>query len=47
MQMGLTRPVQDAAPETYDVIIVDSSDPIGPASVLFTKVCALYWSVES
>ena len=31
-------PEQDAEPESYDVIIVDSSDPIGPASVLFTKV---------
>jgi len=29
--------MQDAAPASYDVIIVDSSDPDGPASVLFTK----------
>lgn len=28
---------QNAAPGSYDVIIVDSSDPVGPASVLFTK----------
>lgn len=31
---------QDAAEGTYDAIIVDSSDPIGPAEVLFQKVCA-------
>lgn len=30
--------VQDAAPGTYDVIVVDSSDPVGPAEVLFQKV---------
>ena len=30
--------VQDAAEGTYDVIIVDSSDPVGPAEVLFQKV---------
>ena len=24
---------KDAAPGTYDAIIVDSSDPVGPASV--------------
>ena len=29
---------QDAEGGSYDVIIVDSSDPVGPASVLFTKV---------
>lgn len=29
--------VQDAAPETYDVIVVDSSDPVGPAEVLFQQ----------
>ena len=30
--------VTDCAPDTYDVIIVDSSDPVGPAEVLFGKV---------
>lgn len=30
--------VKDAAEETYDAIIVDSSDPVGPAEVLFQKV---------
>jgi len=29
--------VADSKPETYDVIICDSSDPIGPAKMLFTK----------
>jgi len=29
--------VQDCAPGSYDVIIVDSSDPVGPAEVLFEK----------
>lgn len=29
--------VQDAPEGTYDVIIVDSSDPVGPAEVLFQK----------
>lgn len=29
--------VQDAAESSYDVIIVDSSDPVGPAEVLFEK----------
>lgn len=29
--------VKDAAPGTYDVIIVDSSDPVGPAEVLFER----------
>ncbi|EIE22898.1 spermidine synthase [Coccomyxa subellipsoidea C-169] len=29
--------VQEAEPETYDAIIVDSSDPVGPAEVLFQK----------
>jgi hypothetical protein len=31
--------VQEAAEGTYDVIVVDSSDPVGPAEVLFQKVC--------
>ena len=30
--------VQEAAEGTYDAIIVDSSDPVGPAAVLFEKV---------
>jgi spermidine synthase len=30
--------VQDAAESSYDAIIVDSSDPVGPAEVLFEKV---------
>lgn len=30
--------VQDAEPETYDIIVVDSSDPVGPAEVLYQKV---------
>ena len=34
----LLRDLQDAEAGFYDVIIVDSSDPVGPASVLFTKV---------
>lgn len=29
--------VQDAAEGSYDVIIVDSSDPVGPAEVLFQQ----------
>lgn len=29
--------VRDAAPGTYDCIIVDSSDPVGPAEVLFER----------
>eukprot|EP00887_Chlorella_sp_A99_P006720 scaffold3.g6720.t1 len=29
--------VQEAAEGTYDVIVVDSSDPVGPAEVLFQK----------
>ena len=29
--------VEDAEPESYDAIIVDSSDPVGPASVLFER----------
>ena len=33
--------VQDAEENTYDAIIVDSSDPVGPAEVLFQKVCLL------
>ena len=31
--------VQDAEEGTYDAIIVDSSDPVGPAEVLFQEVC--------
>lgn len=30
--------VQEAAEGSYDVIIVDSSDPVGPAEVLFQQV---------
>lgn len=30
--------VQEAAEDSFDVIIVDSSDPVGPAEVLFQKV---------
>ena len=30
--------VKEAAEGTYDAIIVDSSDPVGPAEVLFQKV---------
>lgn len=30
--------VQDTPESTYDAIIVDSSDPVGPAEVLFEKV---------
>ena len=33
--------VQEAAEGTYDAIIVDSSDPVGPAEVLFQKVSQL------
>jgi len=29
---------KDAPEGTYDAIIVDSSDPVGPAAVLFEKV---------
>jgi spermidine synthase len=29
--------VEDSEPETYDVIIVDSTDPVGPAEGLFRK----------
>lgn len=29
--------VKDAATDSYDVIIVDSTDPIGPGEVLFTR----------
>lgn len=29
--------VKDAEPETYDVIIVDSTDPVGPAEGLFRR----------
>lgn len=35
--------VQDAAEGTYDLIVVDSSDPVGPAEVLFQKVRILRW----
>jgi len=39
--------VQEAAEGTYDAIIVDSSDPVGPAEVLFQKVslphCLLFF----
>jgi len=28
--------VQDATPESYDIIIIDSTDPVGPAEGLFT-----------
>jgi len=34
--------VQEAAEGTYDAIIVDSSDPVGPAEVLFQKVSLLH-----
>ncbi len=34
--------VQEAAEGTYDLIVVDSSDPVGPAEVLFQKVRQLY-----
>ena len=33
--------VEAAAEGTYDAIIVDSSDPVGPAEVLFQKVRAV------
>jgi hypothetical protein len=33
--------VQDSEEGSYDAIIVDSSDPVGPAEVLFEKVCRL------
>ncbi len=32
--------VEEAAEGTYDAIIVDSSDPVGPAEVLFRRVRA-------
>jgi hypothetical protein len=32
------RFVQDAAEGSYDIIIVDSSDPVGPAEVLYQQV---------
>ena len=32
------RWVQDAPEASYDAIIVDSSDPVGPAAVLFERV---------
>jgi hypothetical protein len=31
--------VRNAQEGSYDAIIVDSSDPVGPAEVLFEKVC--------
>ena len=31
--------VQDIEEGSYDAIIVDSSDPVGPAEVLFQQVC--------
>jgi spermidine synthase len=31
------RFVSEAQPESYDVILVDSTDPVGPAEALFTK----------
>ena len=31
--------VQEAAENSFDAIIVDSSDPVGPAEVLFQRVC--------
>ncbi len=36
--------VEDAAEGTYDAIIVDSSDPVGPAEVLFRRVRASHQS---
>lgn len=30
--------VADAEPETYDVIIIDSTDPVGPAAGLFSEI---------
>ena len=36
--------VEEAAEGTYDAIIVDSSDPVGPAEVLFRKVRASHQS---
>ncbi|MDH5648953.1 MAG: polyamine aminopropyltransferase [Gammaproteobacteria bacterium] len=29
--------IEECAPETYDVIIIDSTDPVGPAEGLFTS----------
>ncbi len=29
--------VKDAKPESYDLIVVDSTDPVGPAEALFTE----------
>ena len=34
--------VKNADKCTYDAIIVDSSDPVGPADVLFEKVYSLF-----
>lgn len=37
--------VEDAAEGSYDAIIVDSSDPVGPAEVLFEEVGGTgHWS---
>ena len=36
--------VQEAAENSFDVIIVDSSDPVGPAEVLFQKVTHNAWT---
>ena len=30
--------VEDSPEHSYDLIVVDSSDPVGPAEVLFEKV---------
>lgn len=37
---------QDAPEGTYDAIIVDSSDPVGPAEVLFQKARVVEYSVQ-
>ena len=40
--------VQETAENTYDAIIVDSSDPVGPAEVLFQKASFFpWWPAES
>lgn len=38
LAVALPRFVQDAAEGYYDIIIVDSSDPVGPAEVLYQQV---------
>jgi hypothetical protein len=38
LRVLLCRFVQDAAEGSYDMIIVDSSDPVGPAEVLYQQV---------